>query len=72
MNPERKEGLNLISATWTHERRRSRLGGSVLNQTTFRYSVTAGQLNLLGNPPPGAVKFFLTAEIKQRKVTPHG
>ena len=29
--------------------------------------VTAGQLKPLGNPPPGAVKFFLTAEIEQKK-----
>jgi hypothetical protein len=29
--------------------------------------VSAGQLKPLGNPPPGAVKFFLTAEIEQKK-----
>jgi hypothetical protein len=29
--------------------------------------VSAGQLKPLGNPPPGAVKFFLTVEIEQKK-----
>jgi len=66
MNPERKEILNLVSlpgrlnaaeAAW-------RLG---FEPDYIPILVTAGQLKPLGNPPPGAVKFFLTAEIEQKK-----
>jgi hypothetical protein len=66
MNPERKEILNLVSLP-------GRLNAS---ETAFRLGfepdhipilVTAGQLKPLGNPPPGAVKFFLTVEIEQKK-----
>ena len=66
MNPERKEILNLISlpgrmnaaeAAW-------RLG---FEPDHIPILVTAGQLKPLGNPPPGAVKFFLTTEIEQKK-----
>jgi hypothetical protein len=66
MNPERKEILNLVSlpgrmnaaeAAW-------RLG---FEPDHIPILVTAGQLKPLGNPPPGAVKFFLTAEIEQKK-----
>ena len=66
MNPERKEILNLISlpgrmnaaeAAW-------RLG---FEPDHIPILVSAGQLKPLGNPPPGAVKFFLTAEIEQKK-----
>jgi len=61
MNPERKEILNLVSlpgrlnaaeAAW-------RLG---FEPDHIPILVTAGQLKPLGNPPPGAVKFFLTAK----------
>jgi len=57
MNPERKEILNLVSlpgrlnaaeAAW-------RLG---FEPDHIPILVTAGQLKPLGNPPPGAVKFF--------------
>jgi hypothetical protein len=66
MNPERKEILNLVSLP-------GRLNAT---ETAFRLGfepehipilVSAGQLKPLGNPPPGAVKFFLTAEIEQKK-----
>ena len=66
MNPERKEILNLVSLP-------GRLNAS---ETAFRLGfepehipilVSAGQLKPLGNPPPGAVKFFLTVEIEQKK-----
>ena len=66
MNPERKEILNLISlpgrmnaaeAAW-------RLG---FEPDHIPILVTAGQIKPLGNPPPGAVKFFLTTEIEQKK-----
>lgn len=66
MNPERKEILNLISlpgrmnadeAAW-------RLG---FEPDHIPILVTAGLLKPLGNPPPGAVKYFLTAEIEQKK-----
>ena len=66
MNPERKEILNLVSLP-------GRLNAS---ETAFRLGfepehipilVSAGQLKPLGDPPPGAVKYFLTAEIEQRK-----
>ena len=66
MNPERKEILNLISlpgrmnaaeAAW-------RLG---FEPDHIPILVSAGQLKPLGNPPSGAVKFFLTVEIEQKK-----
>lgn len=66
MNPERREILNLVSLP-------GRLNAT---ETAFRLGfepdhipilVTAGQLKPLGNPPPGAVKFFLTVEIEQKK-----
>jgi hypothetical protein len=66
MNPERKEILNLVSLP-------GRLNAS---ETAFRLGfepehipilVGAGQLKPLGNPPPGAVKFFLTVEVEQKK-----
>ena len=66
MNPERKEILNLVSLP-------GRLNAA---ETAFRLGfepehipilVSAGQLKPLGNPPPGAVKFFLTVEIEQKK-----
>jgi hypothetical protein len=67
MNPERKEILNLVSlpgrmnaaeAAW-------RLG---FEPDHMPILVSTGQLKPLGNPPPGAVKFFLTAEIEQKKI----
>ena len=66
MNPERKEILNLISlpgrmnadeAAW-------RLG---FEPDHIPILVSAGQLKPLGNPPPGAMKFFLTTDIEQKK-----
>ena len=66
MNPERKEILNLASlpgrlnaaeAAW-------RLG---FEPDHIPLLVSAGQLKPLGNPPPGTIKFFLTAEIEQKK-----
>ena len=66
MNPERKEILNLISLP----------GRMSAPETAWRLGfepdhipmlVTAGMLKPLGNPPPGAMKFFLTAEIEEKK-----
>ena len=66
MNPERKEILNLVSLP-------GRLNAT---ETAFRLGfepehipilVTTGQLKPLGNPPLGAVKFFLTIEVEQKK-----
>ena len=66
MNPERKEILNLASlpgrlnaaeAAW-------RLG---FEPDHIPILVSAGQIKPLGNPPPGAIKYFLTAEIEQKK-----
>jgi hypothetical protein len=66
MNPERKEILNLISLP-------GRLNAT---EAAFRLGfepdhipilVSAGQIKPLGNPPPGAMKFFLTVEIEQKK-----
>jgi hypothetical protein len=66
MNPERKEILNLVS-----------LPGRVnSSETAWRLGfepdhipilVGAGLLKPLGNPPAGAVKFFLTIEVEQKK-----
>lgn len=66
MNPERKEFLNLIS-----------LPGRVnAAETAWRLGfepdhipilVSAGLLKPLGNPPAGAVKFFLAIEVEQKK-----
>jgi hypothetical protein len=71
MNPERKEILNLVS-----------LPGRInAVETAFRLGfepdhipilVSDGLLKPLGNPPPGSVKFFLAAEIEQKKTTPNG
>jgi hypothetical protein len=69
MNPERKEILNLISlpgrmnaaeVAW-------RLG---FEPDHIPILVSAGLLKPLGNPPAGAMKFFLTAEIEQKKNDP--
>ena len=66
MNPERKEILNLVS-----------LPGRInAVETAFRLGfepdhlpilVSDGLLKPLGNLPPGSVKFFLAAEIEQKK-----
>jgi len=66
MNPERKEFLNLASppgrlnateAAW-------KLG---FEPDHIPILVSADLLKPLGHPPPGAMKFFLTAEIEQKK-----
>jgi hypothetical protein len=66
MNPERKEFLNLLSPP----------GRINATETAWKLGfepdhipilVSAGQLKPLGNPPPGAVKFFLAVEIEQKK-----
>jgi len=66
MNPERKEFLNLVSppgrlnateAAW-------KLG---FEPDHIPILVSADMLKPLGHPPPGAMKFFLTAEIEQKK-----
>jgi len=66
MNPERKEILNLVSLP-------GRINAS---ETAFRLGfepdhipalVSGGLLKPLGNPPPGAVKFFLAVEVEQKK-----
>ena len=66
MKPERKEILNLVSLP-------GRLNAT---ETAFRLGfepehipilVTAGQLKPLGHPPPGAVKFFLSVDVEEKK-----
>jgi hypothetical protein len=66
MNPERKDFLNLLSPP----------GRINATETAWKLGfepdhipilVSAGLLKPLGHPPPGAVKFFLTAEIEQKK-----
>jgi hypothetical protein len=66
MNPERKEFLNLLSPP----------GRINATETAWKLGfepdhipilVSAGLLKPLGHPPPGAMKFFLTAEIEQKK-----
>jgi len=66
MNPERKEFLNLLSPP----------GRINATETAWKLGfepdhipilVSAGLLKPLGNPPPGSMKFFLTAEIEQKK-----
>jgi len=66
MNPERKEFLNLLSPP----------GRINTTETAWKLGfetdhiailVSAGLLKPLGNPPPGSMKFFLTAEIEQKK-----
>lgn len=66
MNPERKEFLNLLSlpgritateAAW-------RLG---FEPDHVPILVGAGLLKPLGNPPPGAMKYFLSCEVEQKK-----
>ena len=66
MNPERREFLNLLSlpgrinateAAW-------RLG---FEPDHISILVSAGLLKPLGNPPVGAMKFFLTTDIEQKK-----
>ncbi len=66
MNPERREFLNLLSAP----------GRLTATETAWKLGfepdyipilVGAGLLRPLGHPPAGAVKFFMTAEIEQKK-----
>lgn len=66
MNPERKEILNLVSPP-------GRLNAS---ETAWRLGfepdhitilVGTGLLKPLGNPPAGAMKFFLTVEVEHKK-----
>jgi len=66
MNPERKEFLNLLSPP----------GRINATETAWKLGfepdhipilVSAGLLKPLGHPPPGAMKFFLTAGIEQKK-----
>ena len=66
MNPERKEILNLLSLPGRMNAAETawRLG---FEPDHIPILVSAGLLKPLGNPPPGAMKFFLTAEIEQKK-----
>jgi hypothetical protein len=66
MNPERREFLNLASPP----------GRFNATETAWKLGfepdhvpilVSAHLLKPLGNPPPGAMKFFLAAEIEQKK-----
>jgi hypothetical protein len=66
MNPERKEFLNLLSPP----------GRVNANEAAWKLGfepdhipilVSAGLLKPIGNPPPGAMKFFLTAVIELNK-----
>jgi hypothetical protein len=66
MNPERRDFLNLHSppgrsstdeAAW-------KLGFEPDHITIL---VNEGMLDPLGNPPPGSMKFFFTADIEEKK-----
>jgi hypothetical protein len=66
MNPERRDFLNLLSPP----------GRSSVAETAWKLGfdadhitilVSAGLLKPLGNPPPGSMKFFFTADIEQKK-----
>ena len=66
MNPERRDFLNLLSPP----------GRSNTDETAWKLGfepdhiailVSEGMLKPLGNPPPGSMKFFFTAEIEQKK-----
>ncbi len=66
MNPERREFLNLLSAP----------GRLTATETAWKLGfepdhvpilVGAGLLQPLGHPPASAMKFFLTAEVEQKK-----
>lgn len=66
MNPERRDILNLVSPP-------GRLNAA---ETAWRLGfepdhipilVSTGLLKPLGQPPAGAMKFFLTTEIEQKK-----
>ena len=67
MNPERKDFLNLLSPP----------GRLTATETAWKLGfepdhipmlVGAGLLKPLGHPPEGAMKFFLAAEIEQKKI----
>jgi hypothetical protein len=66
MNPERKEILNLISLPGRINAAETavRLG---FEPEHIPILVSAGVLKPLGNPPPGAMKFFLAADVEQKK-----
>jgi hypothetical protein len=66
MNPERRDILNLVSLPGRINAAETawRLG---FEPDHIPILVCAGQLKPLGNPPPGAVKFFLAIEIEQKK-----
>jgi hypothetical protein len=66
MNPERRDFLNLLSppgrsnsdeAAW-------KLG---FEPDHIAILVNEGMLKPLGNPPPGSMKFFFTADIEEMK-----
>jgi hypothetical protein len=66
MNPERREFLNLLSPP----------GRLTATETAWKLGfepehipilVGAGLLQPLGHPPASAMKFFLTAEVEQKK-----
>ncbi|HUA68325.1 MAG TPA: hypothetical protein VMA13_07230 [Candidatus Saccharimonadales bacterium] len=69
MNPERKEILNLLSLPGRINAAETawRLG---FEPDHIPILVSAGLLKPLGHPPPGAVKFFLTTEVEQKKNDP--
>ena len=66
MNPERRDFLNLHSPP----------GRSNSDETAWKLGfepdhiailVNEGMLKPLGNPPPGSMKFFFTADIEEMK-----
>jgi hypothetical protein len=66
MNPERRDFLNLLSPP----------GRSNTDETAWKLGfepdhiailVNEDMLKPLGDPPPGAMKFFFTADIEQKK-----
>jgi hypothetical protein len=67
MNCEHKDFLNLLSppGRLTATEAAWKLG---FEPDHIPILIQAGLLKPLGNPPPGAMKFFLTAEIEQKKI----
>ena len=66
MNNERKEILNLVTlpGRLTVSEAAWRLG---FEPDHIPILVSEGQLKPLGNPPPGAIKYFLPADIEEKK-----
>jgi hypothetical protein len=66
MNPERSDFLNLLSLPGRANAREAawKFG---FERDDITVPVSTGLLKPLGHLPPGAMKFFLTADIEQKK-----